>query len=82
MNSVEQCHDNDNGNTDVDGDGCSSYSGNGCGKYDDDDFDSMAMCCVCGGGTRGNIIYNLEKIFIFTRICCRTIVICHFYFTV
>ena len=53
---AEECTDNDNGHTNVNGDGCNVYNPTGdfCGDYDDDDFDSRAMCCICGGGQRGN----------------------------
>ena len=53
--SYEGCVDVDNGATDSLRDGCINYNNNPywCGKFDDNDFVSNAMCCACGGGTKG-----------------------------
>jgi hypothetical protein len=45
------CVDTNDGATDEDAVGCEDYWVEDCGEYDDSDFDSMAMCCVCGGGS-------------------------------
>ena len=35
---------------------CVDYVGNvgKCGQYDSQDFQANTMCCVCGGGDRGD----------------------------
>ncbi len=49
------CIDTDAGATDLSGDSCKQYKSSWCGgKYDDEDFKSQTMCCVCGGGNKGN----------------------------
>ena len=61
----EGCVDADNGATDDGGVGCNYYYDypNWCGLYDDNDFSSNAMCCACGGGTKGiilDILYDIS----------------------
>jgi len=51
----EGCLDVDNGATDRHGKGCIDYRPHWCGNNDDNEFVSNAMCCACGGGTRGII---------------------------
>ena len=50
---------NTHGNkTDQKGHGCNEYKTSTiCGKNDHEEFDSFKMCCSCGGGRFGNIVF-------------------------
>ena len=57
---AHKCTNTDNGATDSNFDGCEAYDGNSwyCGRDDSREFNSTAMCCACGGGKKGNIIWE------------------------
>ena len=51
------CQDTNGSEADSAGDPCIDYWGHEhwCGNWDTRDFDSNAMCCACGGGSRGDV---------------------------
>ena len=61
IGTATACTDTDNGKKDDAGDGCSAYANNKfwCGLFDSRTFKSKKMCCACGGGTTGNIRWNI-----------------------
>jgi len=45
------------------GDSCEEYEGNKhwCGNYDTTNFKSDVHCCVCGGGKRKKVSWNIQE---------------------